>query len=198
MGGLEVHYDRFGLLGDFAYWDNNNGKVNHAFVVSRRSTIYASAHSDTRQAIFTGAATYTLLSNTDWYIDSLLGARYINTDTSVNLDGKYPVTIVKQFTAGLTQSGLATNITNATIPVIGFKGRARIANSEWFVPFYGDIGTAGTSFSNTWQAQAGIARSFDWCEINLSYRALYFELSGDTLRTKNTFYGPSLGITFNF
>ena len=197
MATLEGHYGSYGLLADLVYWDNNNGKVNHAFAY-KKSTVYTSAHSDTSQSILTGGATYTLFHNPDWFIDGLLGARYINNDNSVNLDGAYPATIVKEFSTGLTQSGIISSHSTATSAIIGIKGRARIADSDWFVPFYGDLGSGGTTFSNTWQTQLGIARSFDWFEVNLSFRALYFELADGALHTKNMFFGPSLGATFNF
>lgn len=197
MATLEGHYDRFGLMADWVYWDNNNGKTNHAFAY-KKGVVYASANSSTSQSITTGAATYTLYNDADWYIDGLAGVRYITNNNSVNLGGNYPATIIKQFTTGLTESGVVSGITNMTAGVVGVKGRARIADSDWFVPFYGDVGTGGTTFSNTWQTQLGIARSFDWVEVNLSFRALYFELADGPLHTKNTFFGPSLGITANF
>lgn len=89
--------------------------------------------------------------------------------------------------------------TTTVDPIVGFKGRYRIADSSWYVPFYGDIGSGGGTTNITWQTMLGVGKTFNqWVDASLTYRALYYDMSGSGLLQKTTFQGPQVGVTFKF
>jgi hypothetical protein len=89
-------------------------------------------------------------------------------------------------------------------PIVGFKGRYRIVDSTWYVPFYADIGSGGGTTNVTWQAMLGIGKTIEkWVDIALVYRGLYYDMdssktNGQGLLQKTTFQGPQLSATFKF
>ena len=134
-----------------------------------------------QQNILTGAATYTILNNKDAYVDGLLGVRSIAATATIT------------GTPGL--SGSVSTID----PIAGLKGRYRIADSTWYVPFYADIGGGGGKTNVTWQTILGVGKTIEkWVDVSLSYRYLYYDMEGSGLLQKTTFKGPQLAATFNF
>jgi len=80
--------------------------------------------------------------------------------------------------------------------VIGFRGRIELGNGNWFLPYYLDIGTGSSDL--TWQAVFGVAYAFNWGDIKLAYRHLYYDTDGEALLEDMRFSGPALGATFRF
>jgi hypothetical protein len=50
----------------------------------------------------------------------------------------------------------------------------------------------------TWQGLLGVAYSFNWGDVSLAYRYLYYEQGSDKLLQNMSFRGPTLGVTFHF
>jgi len=123
-----------------------------------------------------------------------LGVRWIGVTATLNLavDGISP-----------SLNGDSKTMSTAD-PIIGFKGRYRIANSTWYVPFYADIGGGGGTTNMTWQAMVGIGKTIDkGIDVSLIYRGLYYDMdssktNGQGLLQKTTFQGPQLSATFRF
>jgi hypothetical protein len=144
-----------------------------------------------QQAIVTGAATYNLYNNKDSNVDALLGVRWIGMTSTLN------------FSIDGTPYGINDSKTMSTAdPIAGFKGRYRIADSTWYVPFYADIGSGGGTTNVTWQAMLGIGKTIEkWIDVSLVYRSLYYDMNSgksNGLLQKTTFQGPQLAATFNF
>ena len=134
-----------------------------------------------QQNILTGAATYTILNNKDAYVDGLLGVRSIAAAATI--------------TGTSGGSGSVSTID----PIAGLKGRYRVADSTWYVPFYADIGGGGGKTNVTWQTILGVGKTIEkWVDVSLSYRYLYYDMEGSGLLQKTTFKGPQLAATFNF
>lgn len=134
-----------------------------------------------QQNILTGAATYTILNNKDAYVDGLLGVRSIAATATIT---------------GTTGGSGSVSTIN---PIAGFKGRYRIADSTWYVPFYADIGGGAGTTNITWQTILGVGKTIEnWVDVSLSYRYLYYDMTGSSVLQKTTFKGPQLAATFNF
>jgi hypothetical protein len=89
--------------------------------------------------------------------------------------------------------------TSTVDPIIGAKGRYRIADSTWYVPFYGDIGSGGGTTNLTWQAMAGVGKTFNsLIDASLTYRALYYDMKAGGVLQKTTMLGPQIAVTFKF
>ena len=136
-----------------------------------------------QQTILTGAATYTIANTKEAYLDALLGVRAIYATATLNVNGV----------------GTASKTTSTVDPIIGAKGRYRIADSTWYVPFYGDIGSGGGTTNLTWQVMAGGGKTFNsLIDASLTYRALYYDMKDGGVMQKTTMLGPQIAVTFKF
>lgn len=79
--------------------------------------------------------------------------------------------------------------------IVGVSGRVAF-NERWFAPFYADVGTGDSSL--TWQGAAGVGYGFNWGDVTLTYRHLYYDQSGDKLIQNLAFSGPAVGVNFHF
>lgn len=188
----EARYGNWGIMADMV--TSTLQKSGTTSVNPASGQPFRLAYKPTLQeTILTGAATYNLLNNQNATVDGLVGVRWIGLTATLNLapDG--------------TNYSLSDSKTMSTAdPIIGFKGRYRIANSTWYVPFYADIGGGGGTTNMTWQAMAGIGKTIEkWVDVALVYRGLYYDMSssktnGQGLLQKTTFQGPQLSATFRF
>jgi len=197
MFNAEAHKGSWGLMADFVYWQINDGVANSTTYINRHTSIYTSEGAYTTQSMYTAAGTYTVLNMNSLYADALFGVRYVSSTTSASV-----TSVITSTSRGQTQQSSATGyyaaVSTSTSPIIGMKGRYRIGESAWFMPFYADIGQGLSGENLTWQTVAGFGRAFSWGDVSLTYRAMYFELGGAGGLTKYSNYGPQLGATFNF
>jgi hypothetical protein len=186
MIAAEAHYGKWGIMGDL---------VSATLQKSGSIPVATPFGPDTigdqvtlQQTVLTGAATYTVANTKNAYVDTLLGVRaiYATATVSANLNG--------------TPDKETTSKTTSTVdPIIGAKGRYRIADSSWYVPFYGDIGSGGGTTNLTWQAMVGIGKTFgSLIDLSLSYRALYYDMKAGGVLQKTTMLGPQIALTFKF
>ncbi len=194
-GGMisgEARYGNWGIMADMV--SATLQKSGTTPVTPAPGQTFQLAYKPTLQeTILTGAATYNLLTNTNATLDGLVGVRWIGMTATLNL------------AANGTNYSLSDSKTMSTVdPIVGFKGRYRIADSTWYVPFYADIGGGGGTTNMTWQAIAGIGKTIEkWVDVALVYRGLYYDMStsktnGQGLLQKTTFQGPQLSATFRF
>lgn len=189
----EVHYGNWGVLADVV--SATLQKTTNTSVTPQAPYTYQIASKATvQQTILTGAATYNLLNNEQANIDGLLGVRWIGVTATLNL-------AVNGVSPAINGDSKAINTVD---PIIGFKGRYRITNSTWYIPFYADIGSGGGTTNVTWQAMLGVGKTIEkWIDVSLIYRGLYYDMdssktNGQGLLQKTTFQGPQLSATFKF
>jgi hypothetical protein len=192
-GGMiagEVHYGNWGLMADIV--SATIQKTGSIPVTPQPGVQVHTAEKATLQStIFTAAATYNLLNNKDANVDALLGARAIGITSTLNLSIE-----------GLPRPLSDSKSMSTADPIAGLKGRYRIADSTWYIPFYGDIGSGGGTTNITWQGVLGVGKTIEkWVDVSLVYRALYYDMSAgknNGLLQKTTFQGPQLAATFRF
>jgi hypothetical protein len=80
--------------------------------------------------------------------------------------------------------------------IVGVKGRVKLGQGNWFMPYYLDAGAGNSTL--TWQSMLGVGHAFKWGEVLLAYRYLSYEQSGDKLLQDFSFSGPALGVSFRF
>jgi hypothetical protein len=189
----EAHYGNWGVLADVV--SATLQKTTNTSVTPQAPYTYQIATKATlQQTILTGAATYNFLNNEQANLDGLLGVRWIGVTATLNLAVN-----------GVSPPLNGESKTMSTVdPIVGFKGRYRLANSTWYVPFYADIGSGGGTTNVTWQAMLGIGKTIDkGIDVSLIYRGLYYDMdstktNGQGLLQKTTFQGPQLSATFSF
>ena len=191
-GGMiagEVHYGKWGVSLDLA-----NAVVSHASSVSYHGDpAYRIGNKATLQAtLFNAMGSYTAFNSKDLYVDALLGVRWISLTTS------FDAVLLADPSVRANPSSVAS----ATYGVLGVNSRYRIMGSNWYVPLYADIGTAGGPNHQTWQAMTGVGVALSkMVDASLTYRAIGFDLkSGNNNQDliKGLFHGPQLMVTFNF
>lgn len=177
MISAEAHQGRWGVMGDVvsATLQKTGAIPNTGDTVGDKITL--------QQTILTGVATYTVANTKDAYIDAILGARAVYATATLSVSGY----------------GTASKTTSTIDPMVGAKGRYRIADSTWYVPFYGDVGSGGGTTNITWQAMAGVGKTFNQLiDASLTYRALYYDMKDGGVLQKTTMYGPQVAVTFKF
>ena len=186
MIAAEAHKGNWDIMGDLVSATLQNSGSVPVLTPDGRATIGDKV--TVQQTILTGAFLYTLAHTKDAYVDALLGVRAI--DVTATLDLTVEGTSIKRS---------ISKKTSTVDPIIGAKGRYRIADSTWYIPFYGDIGSGGGTTNLTWQAMAGIGKTFDKVvDASLTYRALYYDMKDSGVLQKTTMLGPQVAVTFKF
>ena len=99
-------------------------------------------------------------------------------------------------TGSLAREGSISQTENIWAGIVGLKGQVRLGESNWFLPYYGDIG--GSSDNWTWQAALGGGYHFGWGDIVLVGRSLSYNFSGQLHQFDLRMTGPMLSATFTF
>jgi hypothetical protein len=186
MIAAEAHNGSWGVMGDLV--SATLQKSGAASVVTPYGPANVADKVTLQQTVLTGAATYTIANNKNAYVDALLGVRAIYATATVNLS-----------VTGTSDKASVSKTTSTVDPIIGAKGRYRIADSTWYVPFYADIGSGGGTTNLTWQAMAGVGKTFNsLIDASLTYRALYYDMKDGGVMQKTTMLGPQIAVTFKF
>ena len=194
-GGMitaEAHYGKWGIMGDIVSATLQTTGNSGVTVPTGVGAIPARLASKLtlQQNMITGAATYTVFNNQNAYLDGLVGVRGIMATATASLDLSAD---------GMSRSAVDSKSVSTADPIVGLKGRFRIADSTWYVPFYADIGGGGGTTNMTWQGIIGVGKTFEkWVDVSLAYRTMYYDMTGGGLLQKTTFKGPQLAATFKF
>lgn len=191
VGGMldgEVHYGHWGLMGNgvFAKLSNNSSKSylkDHALTVD--------SSSDAWLGVYTLAGTYTAYASKSIYVDALAGVRFLNLNAKVSLDASVANT---PYQYGKT---LYSSV-HASDAIAGVKGRFRLGESSWYVPFYLDAGGGSAISKFTSQQTLGIGYAFDVADLSLVWNNLYYSLSNDKVSSYINMTGPAVAVTFRF
>lgn len=186
MISAEAHYGKWGVMGDLV-----SATLQHSGSIPVRTQDGSAVVGDKvtlQQTILTGLATYTVVNTNEAYVDGLLGVRAIYATATLSLN-----------VGGTSEKASVSKTTSTIDPIIGAKGRYRIADSTWYVPFYADIGSGGGTTNLTWQAMLGIGKTINkYIDASLTYRALYYDMKDGGVLQKTTMLGPQAALTFRF
>ena len=183
----EVHYARWGLMGNAVYAKTSQlGSKSNI----RDLGLTIDSNSDSWMGIYTLAGTYTAYSTPSVYLDVLAGARFLNMNSKTTLSGSLP-------TGYLGDRTLYASV-NATDAIGGAKGRVRIADSNFYVPFYLDAGGGSAVAKFTSQQALGVGYAFQYVDVSLVYNNLYYSMSKHQVSSYLNMSGPALAATFRF
>ena len=79
--------------------------------------------------------------------------------------------------------------------IVGVRGQVPLAKN-WYVPYYGDIGTGDSKF--TWQFMTGVGYKFKSFDAVLGYRYLYWDFDDRAVFDNLDINGPYAGVKFLF
>lgn len=180
MVEAQAHKGNVGVYVDAMYADLSSNKT----VVVGRDNV--SANSSLGVTMVTLAPTYTLQNTPSLYLDGVLGARMFWQNAKTT------------FSATTTDAQLTSSSSVQVVsPIVGLKGRWNLGDSKYFVPFYVDAG-GGPESSFTSQAYVGIGRAFDWGDISLVAKNVYYQLKPNKLTVDMNMFGAALAVTFRF
>jgi len=197
MGTFEAQKGRWGAFTDVIYLDVGGSKSQTRDLtvgnVTLPAGVTADAQLDIKAWVWTLAGTYRVVSDPGFTMDVLAGARLLDVEEklgwqfSANLGGIAPP----------PRTGNSELKDNVWDGIIGVKGRFAFgADSEWYVPYYLDVGTGDSDL--TWQGVAGIGYAFRWGELFAVWRYLDYNLkSGSKIEDVN-FNGPAIGVAFRW
>lgn len=146
-------------------------------------------------SIWTLFGGYSLLHEPRATLDFIGGFRYADLEFTTNWQLGATVT-GPPGTAAFARTGSVSQSVGIWDAIVGVRGRFKLGDSNWHVPYYLDVGAGDSKL--TWQGVAGISYSFKWGDIGLVYRYLSYEQGGNKLIEDLTLKGPALGATFRF
>jgi hypothetical protein len=191
MGLAEVRKGPWSVYTDLLYtsFGNKDTKVRSRSgpMGYLQTDISSKARTDLSATVWTLAGGYRALERDDFELDLMAGTRYLSMDSDLEItrqgsDGRF----YRQQKLSMDQ--------DVWQGMVGLRGRILFPGTDWFVPFYADVGSGGSNWS--WQAMVGAGYRFDWGEVTLAYRALSFDF--DRNDADLTLYGPGLGVGFRW
>lgn len=194
----EVRKDRWVAFTDLIYLDFSDESSAVQSVDFGGSAVSTSANlatqSSLRGLVWTLGAGYAVLHGRPVALDVFGGLRYGGLEAST--DWQLAVAVTGPG-GGQTfpRTGSISERMDLWNGIVGVKGLVWLGGSNWSIPYYLDVGAGSGS---TWQGMLGIAYSFDWIDVKLVYRHLYFDQGDDKLIQDLRFSGPALGVTFRF
>lgn len=93
--------------------------------------------------------------------------------------------------------GISTRNLQIAAAIAGVKGRFEIGQSGYFVPFYVDV-DAGQSSSFTSQAYLGVGKSFEWGDVSVVAKNVYYQFKPNVTNVDLNMFGAALAATFRF
>ena len=178
MANYEARKDKWSFLFDMIYINMSD---------SQQTTIIGDNVPVTSNEELTGwllsfYGGYNVQQNDKLTLDIIAGLRYFSLD--LDIDG--------------TLGNLPFSVSPSTElydMVVGIKGKVDI-NENWYMPYLFDVG--GGDSDLTWQASAGLGYRFNWGDLLLTYRYVYYDEGNENLIQDLNMYGPKVGIVFHF
>lgn len=185
----EAHYGRWGVYGNAVFAKLVHQQSNSRGVDGLNLNVNSTA--DAWLGVYTLAGTYTAYASESVYLDALAGVRFLNLNAKVQLGASVentPYQGDKTFYSSL----------HTTDAVAGVKGRFRLAESSWYIPFYLDAGGGSSVAKFTSQQALGIGYAFKDADIGLFYNNIYYSLSNGNVSSYVNMTGPAVAATFRF
>ena len=194
----EARRGRWSVFTDLIYldFDGEKSAVKAVNFGTERigTTLDASTRSSLTGVAWTLAGGYTALRGPAHTLELLGGARYFGLKASS--DWQLGAAVSGPNSQVFAQSGSISQREDLWDVIVGARGRLKLGEASWFLPYYIDVGTGSSAL--TAQALAGIGYAFKWGEVLATYRYIYYDLDGDGLLHDVRFAGPAFGATFRF
>ena len=195
----EARRGKWSIVSDLIYLKFANEESSVRSVDFGGSVVASSLDVSTRSSLeglaWMLAGGYSAVRTPQVTLDALGGLRYLGiearTDWQLSADVAGPGP-GQTFPA----SGSIAERTDLWDAIIGVRGRVRLGESQWSMPFHLDLGAGSSTF--TWQGLLAISYAFKWGDATLGYRHLYYDQSDEKLFQDFRFSGPTLGASFRF
>ncbi len=203
MIAADAQYGRFSAVTDFMYLnlggtDSQLRSINFPgqSPIPITAAVQTSEGLNLDAKIWTLAGGYTVLQG-DWgNFDVIAGFRYLGVNARTNYSLALTVTGPRGNGATFGGIGSVSGSVNIWNGIGGFRGRLRISNTGFFIPYYFDVGAGGSNL--TWQISSGVGYQTGWAGVSLTYRYLSFEQGSSALVQHLWIRGPMLMMNITF
>lgn len=196
MAGFGARKGKLSLLADVIYLDisQSDGGKESIPLLGGAIEVTKTVNTDVKLKswITTFAAGYNVVDNEKVAMDLVGGARYLWLDAEVKLDLGVKGSGGRLNTSRKPKDSDSDHVWDG---IVGVKGKINLS-SNWYLPYYADIGTGGSK--STWQALAGVGYNFKWGDVLLAYRYLDYDFDSDFMLDDMKISGPALGARFRF
>ena len=196
----EARYGNWLVGTDFVYMHLGDSasktKVKNFGPGPVQTVLNADTDSSLKTVIWSMVGGFSVVSGPEATVDLIAGFRYLRLEGSSDWNLIAGVTGPNGNAIILPRSGSVSKSQSVTTGIVGGKGRVKLGESNWFVPFYVDVG--GGNSVTTWQAAAGIGYAYPWGDVRLDYRYMSFDQNGDKLIKDLDMGGLALGVNFVF
>jgi len=192
MGTLEARQGPWSIVGDGIYLNFGDHASNVRSISGPGGSVAVPVNSGTTTNLegFVGtlAGAYAVLQQPGARADVLAGLRYAHLKSKLDWEFATPA-------GPVGTSGSAEASKSLTDGIVGARGAVDLS-SQWFVPWYLDVGAGSSRL--TWQAWAGIGYRFGWGDAILGYRHLSYDFHTGSIASDVQFSGPAIGLAFRF
>lgn len=197
MGSFDAQNGKWGYFTDLVYFDLGGGKsAARDFTIGDiglPASTNANFHFDLKGTAWTVAGQYRLVSDPNFTMNALAGARYLHASQELRWEINGDLGTIPPG----RRAGDATVDANVVDAIVGVKGRWVLGeDGKWYVPYYLDVGTGQSD--RTVQAAAGIAYSFKWGDLVAMYRYLDYGFKSGKPVQDLSFTGPMIGAAFHW
>lgn len=91
-----------------------------------------------------------------------------------------------------------SNAKSSTAPIAGLKGRVRLGDSDYFIPFYIDVGGMAQDTQVTTQQMIGIGHAYEWGVATIGFKNLYNRQKSSGITTTQSLSGVVAGLSIRF
>jgi hypothetical protein len=193
----EVRKGEWSAFTDIIYLDLGNENTRVRTITGPRSRdlgqLAVQASTSLSSTVWTLAGAYSVMHDPTWNLDVLLGFRYLGLDTEFKW-AFADTTDWRRLNLDLDRAGRRSANREQWDAIIGLKGQVRLGQTDWFVPYYVDVGTGDSNL--TWQALLGVGYRFGWGDVTLSIRSLSYQFEQKDTDLRLT--GPALGVSFRW
>jgi hypothetical protein len=194
----EARKDKWSLFTDLIYLDFDKEGSTVKAVNFGGNRVSASLNTSTKSSLtgvaWTFGGGYTVVEGPKHRLDVLGGLRYFGLKASS--DWQLGAAISGPNGQTFAQSGSISQREDLWDVIVGLRGRWKLGDGAWFVPYYLDVGTGSSVL--TAQALAGVGYAFKWGELVATYRYVLYDMGDDKLLQDIRFAGPAIGATFRF
>jgi hypothetical protein len=160
------------------------------------TSLDANTSTSLRGVAWTLGGGYTLVRTQRAALDLIGGLRYFGVKTSANWQLSGTVTGPQGGSQVFPQTGSISQRADLWDAIVGVRGRVKLGEGNWILPYYLDIGAGSSAWTS--QGAAGIGYAFKWGEVVGVYRYLAYDQDDDKLFLDFRFAGPAIGATFRF
>ncbi|MGD1074758.1 MAG: hypothetical protein ABR903_01565 [Thermodesulfovibrionales bacterium] len=187
-GGVGARYGRWSLMTDAMYMKlkhDGSGQVTEP-AGPGGSDITANATVDVAAWLVTPTLGYSIVDTDRVRVDIFAGARYfwLKPELDLNITGTVQPRSRQFIDSGTVWDGIG-----------GIRGNVSL-DKNWYIPYYVDMGTGGSTF--TWQGWGGIGYKFSKLDVVAAYRYLYWKFDDNKVVDTLSFSGPAVGMVFRF